>query len=69
MSKKILQFLGILLIIFLLVSLAMGLMYIWDMIDKAVVLDALWKTSYTFGAIFLVGLLIMLITGNLEKKK
>jgi len=69
MQKKILQFLGILLIIFLLVSLAMGLMYIWDMIDKAVVLDALWKTSYTFGAIFLVGLLIMLITGSLEKKK
>ena len=69
MSKKILQFLGILVVIFLLVSLAMGLMYIWDILDKAVALDALWKTSYTFGAIFLVGLLIMLITGSLEKKK
>ncbi|PIZ96433.1 MAG: hypothetical protein COX80_01290 [Candidatus Magasanikbacteria bacterium CG_4_10_14_0_2_um_filter_33_14] len=68
MSKKILQFLGILVVIFLLVSLAIGLMYIWNMLDKAVALDAFWKTSYTLGAIFLVGVLIMLITGSLEKK-
>jgi len=66
MLKKIKQFAGVLSILFLVVSLFIAILAIWNVIDNELAKEMLTKVTYTFGAIFIVSLVIMYITKTKE---
>lgn len=66
MLKKIKQFAGVLLILFLVVSLFVAILAIWNVIDNELAKEILTKVTYTFGAIFAVSLAIIYITKTKE---
>jgi hypothetical protein len=50
------------LILFLVIVLFIAILTIWDVINSEIAKEAFTKVVYTFGAIFLVSLVIMYIT-------
>ena len=66
MLKKIKQFTGLLLILFLVITLFIAMLAIWDVISNEIAKEVLIKIAYTFGAIFIVSLIVMYITKTRE---
>ena len=66
MLKKIKQFTVILLILFSVVVLFIAILTIWDVINNEIAKEAFTKVAYTFGAIFIVSLVVMYITKTKE---
>lgn len=68
MTKKIKQLAGITLILFCIISLFIALLTIWDVMSNELAKEAVLKTSYTLGAIFVFSLIIIMITKKTEEK-
>lgn len=68
MAKKIKKLAAITLILFCIISLFIALMAIWDIINNELAKEAIIKTSYTLGAIFIVSLVILLVAKTTEEK-
>lgn len=69
MSKKIKMFAGVVLVVFSVTSLAIAVLKIWEVISSEEASEAFSKTAYTFGAVFIAALVILLVTSFLEEKK
>jgi hypothetical protein len=69
MSKKIKMFVGIILVMFSVASLVIAVLKIWEVISSEVASEAFSKTAYTFGAVFVVSLVILLVASFLEERK
>lgn len=69
MLQKIKQLTGALLVTFCFVSLILGVLNIWDVIDNATAKEAFLNTVYTFGAVFVVSLVISLIMKAVSERK
>ena len=59
MQEKILNAVKILIILFLGISLLIAVMAIWDVMSLEVAKEALTKVAYTFGAVFIVAILVI----------
>lgn len=66
MLKKIKQFVGILLILFSIIVLFIAILTIWDVINIEIAKEVFAKVAYTFGAIFIISLIIAYITKTKE---
>lgn len=66
MFQRIKKLIGILLVLFLIIVLLIGILTIWDFITNQVAKDALIKVAYTFGAMFVVSLIVIFITKSKE---
>jgi len=66
MLEKIKKFTGFLLILFFVVALFITVLTIWDVVSNEVAKEAFIKVAYTFGAIFIVSLLVMYFTKTKE---
>ncbi|WKZ24898.1 MAG: hypothetical protein QY321_00480 [Patescibacteria group bacterium] len=64
--SKIKQFIGILLILFSLVTLFIAILTIWEVITNEMAKEAFMKVLYTFIAIFIASLVVMFITKKKE---
>lgn len=62
MSKKILQILSIVLIIFVVSALVLVLLLIWGAVDVEMVKDTFIKLTYTLGAILVASILVSLVS-------
>ena len=66
--SKLIQFLGIVAVIFLVVVLVVGTLAVWDIVDAVEAQDAIVKTGYTMGIVVVVGtlvaFLVKMIGGN-----
>jgi len=62
MLKKFKQLVGILFILFLVVVLFIAILTIWDVINNEIAKEVFSKVAYTFGAIFIVSLVLMYIS-------
>ena len=62
MFKMIKRLVGVILIIFCVIALFVGILTIWDVISNETAKEMFINLSYTFGAVFSVSLLVLLIT-------
>jgi hypothetical protein len=69
MIKKIKQLGGIILIMFSTVLLSIAVLSIWDVVSNEVAREALLKTFYTFGSIFIVSIFVLFISKIIGEKK
>lgn len=69
MLKKIKQITGIFLVILLFTLVFIAILSIWSFISNEVAKEALIKISYTFGVIYIISLLIMLLINKTNDEK
>ena len=69
MSKKIKMFAGISLVMFSVISLAIAVLKIWEVISNEEASEAFSKIAYTFGAVLVSSLVILLVVSFLGEEK
>lgn len=67
--SKLVQFVALIIIIFLLVALFVSVLAIWDIVPVEEAVDALTKTAYSAGAVVVVGACVALVASMMGKKK